>query len=1041
MDSFFFNGSLSEIDPDVDFLNQVEAERQKRKLIMIASESFAPESVRASLASRFQNIYAEGYPPEETRTMRCDQILNYPERLTEYRRNSDPRYYKGVEYADTIEELARRRCAALFSNSRVSADQIQVNVQPLSGAPANNAAYHLIQPGDTVLAMDLLHGGHLTHGSPVNRTGQLYNIIQYTVDPETEKIDYEEVRRLAIEHQPKLIIAGYTSFPYIPDWKAYRKIADSVGAILLADVAHIAGLIAAGVVPSPVGIADVITFTTHKTLTGPRAAVVLTTNPAYAKAIDKAVFPGEQGGPHMHAIAALATTFKIASTPEYREYQKQILANCQALIAQVRERGIHVCYGGSDSHMFLIDCKQIKGADGSTLTGDMAARIFDNAGIVVNRNTIPGDKSALRASGLRIGLPCVTQIGLKEADMVELGNIIADLMYATQPYSTYGAKGMLLRAKVDFKAFQDCKLRIHTLAEKRQTFSDRADFGYPHFFYLDDRFRAIDGKAYLKISGPFYRQFVDFAFLTDIAALETGESADVSFVVDGESLSGELGLAEDGYLLAVPAEKAGLAAAWLRDLSDGFVSFDADPRTRLPERTIITEAEPGAFRKVKPDEFAKPFAIGLKPAGGDPLPEFDFARYERSAAPIKFTALHELHVAAKAKMAPFAGYEMPLWYSSVKEEHHAVRTAVGLFDVTHMGVYMASGPSALSFLNCVVPNDIAALAVGDTVYTHLLTPDGNVIDDLIIYHVSLEEYMIVVNAANDEKDWAWLNAVKDGTVLVDRDAPGARAFGRGVVLEDLRDPEAGERMRVDIALQGRASIQILEQYDMVASDRARLQRLAKGKVIRVNLGGYDVIISRTGYTGEKFSYEIFVHPDKAPALWTDLLNIGSAFGILPCGLAARDSLRIESGLPLYGHELAGPYNYRLSEVGFSHFVKIYKPWFIGRSAFLSEVEEKKRRLVRFTIKGKSQRLAQPGDPLFDEKGKVVGVVTSCSIDSEGGVVGLAMVDIAFAVEGTEFVIYQNAARTTMKKLDELKLGDKLPMPSTAVVLRRYPKLA
>ena len=185
------------------------------------------------------------------------------------------------------------------------------------------------------------------------------------------------------------------------------------------------------------------------------------------------------------------------------------------------------------------------------------------------------------ASGLRIGLPCVTQIGLKEADMVELGNIIADLMYAIRPYSTYGAKGMLLRAKVDFKAFQDCKLRIRALAGMRQTFSDRPDFGYPHFFYLDDRFRVVDGKAYLKISGPFYRQFVDFAFLTDIAALETGESADVSFVVDGEPISGELGLAEDGYLLAVPAEKAGLAAAWLRDLSDGFVSFDADPRTPL----------------------------------------------------------------------------------------------------------------------------------------------------------------------------------------------------------------------------------------------------------------------------------------------------------------------------------------------------------------------------------------------------------------------------------------------------------------------------
>ena len=227
---------------------------------------------------------------------------------------------------------------------------------------------------------------------------------------------------------------------------------------------------------------------------------------------------------------------------------------------------------------------------------------------------------------------------------------------------------------------------------------------------------------------------------------------------------------------------------------------------------------------------------------------------------------------------------------------------------------------------------------------------------------------------------------------------------------------------------------------MDSTDRAKLQRLAKGKVIRINIGGYDVIISRTGYTGEKFSFEIFVHPEKVASLWQDLLNIGSAFGILPCGLAARDSLRIESGLPLYGHELAGPQNYKLSEVGFSHFVKIYKPWFIGRDAFLAEVEEKKRLLIRFTIHGKSQRLAQPGDPLFDDKGKVVGIVTSCSIDSEGGIVGLAMVDFAQSAEGTEFVIYQNAARTTLKKLDELKIGDRQPLPGKAVALRRYPRL-
>lgn len=1041
MDSFFFKGSLSELDPDVDFLNQVEAERQKRKLIMIASESFAPEAVRASMGKEFQNIYAEGYPPESTRTMTQEQILDFPARLTEYRRNSDPRYYKGVEYADAIEALARRRCAELFANSRATADQIFVNVQPLSGAPANNAAYHLITPGDTVLAMDLLHGGHLTHGSPVNRTGQLYNIVHYTVDPATEKIDYDEIQRLATEHKPKMIIAGYTSYPYIPDWRRYRKIADSVGAILMTDIAHIAGLVAAGVVSSPVGIADVITFTTHKTLTGPRAAVALTTNPSYAKEIDKAVFPGEQGGPHMHTIAGLATIFKIAATPEYKAYQKQILANTQALIAQLRERGLNIPYGGSDSHMLLLDCKQIIGSDGATLTGDMAARIFDNAGIVLNRNTIPGDKSALRASGLRIGLPCVTQIGLKEADMVELGNIIADLLFAIKPYKTYGAKSMLLRAKVDFATFQDCKLRIRALAGKNQTFSTDVKFGYPHFSYLDDTFTVTDGKSSLKISGPFYREFVNEAFLTDAETLSVGEARASELIVNGKSVKGVLGLTDGAYILTVESADVGVVAAWLRDLSDGFVSFDEDPRTRLPERTIIEEVTPITFTEITAPEQIKPFAIGLPESDAPALPEFDFSAYENTDAPLKRTPLYDVHVEAKAKMAPFAGYEMPLWYSSVKEEHHAVRTAVGLFDVTHMGVYAASGPDALHFLNSVVANDVLTMEVGDTLYTHLLTPDGDVIDDLIIYYIEPEKFMLVVNASNDAKDWAWLNAVKNGTVLVDRDRPAARAFGRNVVLEDLRDPKAGDRQLVDIALQGRTSIQILEQFSMSAADRIKLQRLAKGKVIRVNLGGYRVVISRTGYTGEKYSFEIFVHPEKVATLWNDILNIGSAFGILPCGLAARDSLRIEFGLPLYGHELAGDNNYKLSEVGLSHFVKIYKPWFIGRSAFLSEVETRKRQLVRFTIEGKSGRLAQPGDPLFDDKGKVVGIVTSCSIDSDGGVVGLAMVDFAQSAEGTRFVIYQNAARTTFKKLDTLKIGDKFTLPATAVVLRRYPRLA
>src|SRR5512138_1621474 len=308
MTDFLFRGSLADLDPAVQDLVDLEAERQFRKLILIPSESTAPLAVREALGSVFQNLYAEGYPDEETRWMKEDEILDYTSRLSHYRRYADPRYYKGVEYADVVESLARRRCAELFVTPTYSANQLFVNVQPLSGAPANNAVYTaLINPGDTILGMNLLHGGHLSHGSSVNRSGKWFNAIHYTINYETGQIDYDSVQALATEHKPRIIIAGYSSYPWVPDWTRFRSIADSVGAILLADVSHIAGMIAAGVVPSPVGIAQVISFTTHKTLCGPRGACLITTDSAIAKKLDKGVFPGEQGGPHVHAFAALAT--------------------------------------------------------------------------------------------------------------------------------------------------------------------------------------------------------------------------------------------------------------------------------------------------------------------------------------------------------------------------------------------------------------------------------------------------------------------------------------------------------------------------------------------------------------------------------------------------------------------------------------------------------------------------------------------------------------------------------------------------------------
>ncbi len=254
MRDYLIRGDWAELDPAAYELSRLETERQRRKIILVPSESEAPMAVRQALASAFQNIYAEGYPDEDTRRMVEAEILDYPARLAHYRRYSDPRYYKGVEYADAVEALARRRCAELFAANGVVPDDLFVNVQPLSGAPANNAVYHaLVEPGAVVMGMNLLHGGHLTHGSSANRSGKYYRIVSYGVDPESERIDYDAVEALAREHQPKMIIAGYSSYPWMPDWKRFRQIADAVGAYLMADIAHIAGMIAAGIVPSPIG--------------------------------------------------------------------------------------------------------------------------------------------------------------------------------------------------------------------------------------------------------------------------------------------------------------------------------------------------------------------------------------------------------------------------------------------------------------------------------------------------------------------------------------------------------------------------------------------------------------------------------------------------------------------------------------------------------------------------------------------------------------------------------------------------------------------
>jgi glycine cleavage system T protein len=1189
-----FGKTLEEIDPIIQELIDWEEERQNRKIILIPSESLCPLPVRQALGSVFSSIYAEGYPPKSMTHDTEERIGDISHQLAYYRRYADRRFYKGCDYVHFLETLAQRRIADCFANRRVGSSDIFVNVQPLAGAAANNAVYEaFVSPGDVVMGMALPHGGHLTHGSEFNRSGKRYRIVSYEVSRKTERLDYEAIMKLALETRPKMIIAGYTSYPWAPDWLKFREIADAVGAILLADISHTAGMAIAGVYPNPVGIADVATFTTHKTICGPRGAVIITTDEEKSQKIDTAVFPGEQGGPHVNKFAAMAVAFNIARTEPFKELQRRIVENGRTLAVALEKRRLRLAYGGTDTHLMVIDLNAIKTPTGFPLKGEIAARILDLCGVVVNKNTIPGDATAADASGIRLGTPWISQRGMGSEELESLAEIISEVLFNIHPFQYIGLTGLLPRGKIDLDLLEKLKRDVFQLAGTGRCEGKKEESGYPHFavhsfdesrrealFYqdeaedLDDVLEATASKAVLidlsdmgilEVKGdrafPFLQQLVTH----DITDMRPGDCS-YGFALDrhGKIIDDLTFLRlnpdrweRDRYWILTNPQNTERVKAWFRGISDGYILFDETDVFKKVEGPVVVEdlrdveaphqkivlglcgpkavdmlnsvapempsIPPGHFWDgrmlgtglmisrfhedvgpyplllILPSSKASAMWRGLLEKGGDDLrpagsklrgglrlqrdlprygkgdedrdgvafverngdhlfrlskPYFvgqgsletlrhqdskaDF-QYKEREGPLKKSVLYDEHKKLTRRFVPFAGWEMPVWYTSIAEEHQTVRHGAGLFDLSHMGVFEVSGEMAVPFLDMVTSNYIRWIKDDECQYAYLLDPGGRVIDDVMVYRRSRDRFMMVVNAANADRDMAWLQAVHSGEFRIDRQHPDIEAPGP-VLIRDLRHPTSGLDRRINLALQGPSSLEILQSLAKGNTKTRNLARLRKMEFTQMELAGLDLIIARTGYTGEKIGFELFVHPDEAPKFWNLLLKKGRSLGLRPAGLGSRDSLRTEAGLPLHGHELAGPLDITPKEAGFAPYVKYHKPFFIGRDALLERDKASTVEIIRFSVPSRGVKMMKTGALVVSRRSqKVVGTVTSCALDSEGFQIGMALVERKSNREGTRIGIFPEARSIVGRSgRDQMPLGERVTLHEEAVVISRFP---
>ncbi|MEM8857066.1 MAG: serine hydroxymethyltransferase [Chloroflexota bacterium] len=965
-EDFIFRGTIADLDPQLHELLERERERQEKTIILIASESEAPAAVEEAMGSKFGNIYAEGYPRESSRGQTEEEILDFEKELAIYRRNSDPRYYKGVEYADVVEALCRRRAAELFSANGVQPEDMYVNVQTLSGGPANSCLYTaILKPGDTIMGLKLADGGHLSHGAPVNRSGSVYKSISYVVDENTEQLDYEEIREMALEVQPAVIVAGFSAYPRTINWHAFREIADEVGAHFHADIAHISGLVAAGVHPSPIGIADSVMTTTHKSLCGPRGAMLMTHRKEIGLAIDKAVFPGEQGGAHFNTIGALALALKLAQSDQFVDLQKRIVRNATRLADKLAEHGLRIVGGGSENHLLLVDVTGTKNHYGLSLEGDSAARLLDVAGIVTNRNTIPGDRSAFIPSGLRLGSVWISQRGFDDEKVDKLADAIATIVNGAVPMEYGGpVRKRIRRAKVSREALQKARALVNELTGYTEKISSK--------------------DSTLQVRGSAAASFVGQALASNVSALSDGESQASAIIIDGEPTAVTImrESAESCWLRFANGDTAATAKLFLQDLSDGYVQIGQDGYGKLAGPVTVATAENKAVSAPKKTKSAaqdaivasKTFFVGMGSvdASGNALPEFDFDAISSMQAG---SAISDLIVKADATLSADG---VASHYGNPDAELEAINSGAALIDQSTKSIFVACGPNAQSFVDAVYTNEVARLKVGQSNLGFLLTPAGAVLDMVTVSRTKSDEFVIVGNDESAGKVSVWLKAVNAGEVQIDPANPAAKVascelFEASAAYVSAADSKANWVM---LSLQG-------------PNAAAALEKAGAGAYARSG-----------GNIGRKDGFELLIPADKAGNVWKSLIKAGAT----PTGYEAVNRARTIKGIVSMGADIGGKIDPDAACYGNS--VKLWKPFFIGRGGYIKAFESPKNTIIRFSLPNPGV-LPAVGSSVF-QAGKEVGYVTSIAQDASGQkLTGMAYVPLKFRRKGSKLSLSIN----------------------------------